>query len=93
MKHLKKFNENNEFEHNDDEGFEYELLRKFDSSNPDYVEFRKNYTKQIDESIELNDGSFYMSHDLASNIILDVTEMIKKLGYKIVKDDETPKEI
>lgn len=74
---IKKFNEvidNNE------------ILNKFDSSNKDYVSFRKNYTSEIKSIIDDNDGRFVMTHDLATNLILDVTEMIKKLGYKITKE-------
>jgi len=75
-----------EYEHNDDEGYEYTLLRQFDSSNPDYVKFRQHYTIEIREEIERN-GKFVMTDGLASTIILDVTEMIKNLGYKIVKEN------
>jgi hypothetical protein len=63
-----------------------EILNKFDSSNKDYVSFRKNYTSEIKSIIDDNDGRFVMTHDLATNLILDVTEMIKKLGYKITKE-------
>jgi hypothetical protein len=83
---LDKVNESEEFEHTNEEGFEYDLLRKFDGSNPDFVNFRKHYTEVINEGLSEN-PKFWMSNDLAANIILDITEMIKNQGYKIVKDE------
>jgi uncharacterized protein YeaO (DUF488 family) len=81
---IKKFEEV-EYEHTNENGeFDYDLMRKFDSSNPDYTEFRKHYTKEIQEMIERN-GRFVMTHDLTANIILDVSELIKKAGYDIIK--------
>jgi len=39
-----------------------EILNKFDSSNKDYVSFRKNYTSEIKSIIDDNDGRFVMTH-------------------------------
>ena len=78
---IKKF-EN--FEHNDDEGLEYTLLREIDKSD-EYIKFRKHYTKEIKSFLTDNEGRFVMTHQLAGNIIMDVTELIKKLGYEIIK--------
>jgi len=72
------------FEHNDGEGFEYTLLREIDKSD-EYIKFRKHYTKEIKSFLIDNDGRFTMTHQLAGNIIMDVTEIIKKLGYEIIK--------
>ena len=81
MKEIKKF-EN--FEHNDDEGYEYSLLREIDKSES-YIDFRKHYTEEIRNILSDNDGRFTMTNQLAGNIIMDITEMIKKLGYEIIK--------
>lgn len=78
---IKKF-EN--FEHNDYEGLEYTLLREIDKSD-EYIKFRKHYTEEIKSFLTDNEGRFLMTHQLAGNIIMDVTELIKKLGYEIIK--------
>ena len=78
---IKKF-EN--FEHNDDEGLEYTLLREIDKSD-ECIKFRKHYTEEIKSFLTDNEGRFVMTHQLAGNIIMDVTELIKKLGYEIIK--------
>ena len=79
---IKKFEK---FEHNDDEGLEYTLLREIDKSD-EYVKFRQHYTEEIRNFLAENDNRFAMTHQLAGNIIMDVTEIIKSLGYKIIKN-------
>lgn len=69
---------------NNDEGLEYALLREIDKSD-EYFKFRKHYTEEIKSFLEDNNGKFVMTHQLAGNIIIDAAELIKKLGYEIVK--------
>jgi len=72
-------------EHNDNDGLEYTLLREIDGSD-EYNEFRKHYTEEIRSFSIENDGSkFIMTHQMTTNIITDMTEIIKKLGYDIIK--------
>ena len=75
--------EEEKYEHNDDEGYEYTLLRKIGKSK-EYAEFRKQWTETIRDNIA-NNGNFAMTDSIASPLLLDVTELIKKMGYKIVK--------
>lgn len=79
-----RLNDPKKFEHNDDEGFEYTLLREIDKSDY-YLKFKKHYTEEIRKYLDDQDGKFVMTHQIAGNIILDITEMIKKLGYIIIK--------
>lgn len=78
---IKKF-EN--FEHNDGDGLHYTLLREIEGSD-EYNKFRQHYTEEIRSFLTDNNGRFVMSHQLSQNVIADVTEMIKKLGYEIKK--------
>ena len=78
MKHL------NKFEHNDDEGLEYTLLREIEGSDG-YNKFRQHYTEEIRSFLADNNGRFVMSHQLTQGVITDVVEMCKKLGYNITK--------
>jgi len=73
-----------EFEHTDDNSdLSYDLLKEIDNSKS-YHEFREHYTNEVKKIIK-NNGSFSMTPQLSINIIMDVTEMIKKSGYEIVK--------
>lgn len=62
--------EEEEYEHNDDEDYEYTLLRKIETLE-DYKTFRRVHS---------------LTNQVASTLLLDVTELIKKAGYKMVKE-------
>jgi hypothetical protein len=78
---IKKF-EN--FEHDNDEDLDYTLLREIEGSD-EYNKFRQHYTAEIRSFLTDNNGRFTMTHQITQNIITDVVEMVKKLGYDIIK--------
>lgn len=80
-KNIKKF-EN--FEHNDNQELEYNLIREINNS-VEYKNFRQHYTQEIRTILTDNNDKFTMTHQISNNIITDVIEMIKKIGYNITK--------
>ena len=60
------------------------ILHEIEESD-EYINFRKHYTKEIKSFLTDHEGRFVMTHALAGPMIMDVTEMIKKLGYEIIK--------
>ena len=85
VKKFKSFGDE-EYEHNDDEGYEYTLLRDI-AKNDEYIKFRKHWTTEIRNFMQTNE-KFTMTDQIASSIILDITEMIKSVGYEITKKND-----
>jgi hypothetical protein len=71
---------------NEDSEYVKDILKTLNSynTNPEFINFREKYTKDISSLIK--DGVFVMSDELASDVILYVSQMIKNCGYNITRN-------